>query len=409
MATSYVVAQEKFAYRSSAIVVSGSQPLALCKTLKSQQCLAEPARSGADALAQLETRRFDFALLDPKLPDLDAEEVRRMMKSQQPDLPVLFLDFTTGRLLAPEPVSGPVQEVLQVLQQAADAVSPTTVASPHAARRLEPAPQLELDLEPEPVVLRAPRVEPLPGMIGSSSVMAELYRMSRMVARRNATVLLEGASGTGKELVARAIHELSPRAKLPMITVNCAAIPEALLESELFGYVRGAFTGAMQSKLGRIHAAHGGTLFLDEVAELPLSMQAKLLRFLQEGEVQRLGSPDVFRVDVRVVAATNTQLLDRVKRAEFRQDLYYRLSVFPIQIPTLRDRGDDVIGLATHFLGDLCRHNKVPAKTLHASLRPILLGHSWPGNVRELQHAVERAFILSEDDLTLRPEHFLLQ
>jgi transcriptional regulator with GAF, ATPase, and Fis domain len=245
-------------------------------------------------------------------------------------------------------------------------------------------------------------------MIGCSPVMTQLYRMSRMVARRDATVLLEGESGTGKELVARAIHELSPRSKLPMVTVNCAAIPEALLESELFGYVRGAFTGAMQSKLGRIHAAHGGTLFLDEIADLPLSMQAKLLRFLQEGEVQRLGSPDVFRVDVRVIAATNTRLLERVRRFEFRQDLYYRLSVFPIGIPTLRDRGDDVVSLATHFLGELCRRNKVPAKTLHASVPPLLLEHSWPGNVRELQHAVERAFILSEEDLMLRPECFLL-
>jgi DNA-binding NtrC family response regulator len=402
MATSFVVAQEKFAYRSSAIVVSGSQPQALCKTLKSQKCLAEPARSGADALAQLETKRFDFALLDPKLPDLDAEEVRRMMKSQQPDLPVLFLDFTTGKLLALEPVSGPIQEVLQVLQQPTEGASSPPAAIPHPT--LEP----ELELEPQPEARREPAVEPLPGMIGCSPVMTQLYRMSRMVARRDATVLLEGESGTGKELVARAIHELSPRSKLPMVTVNCAAIPEALLESELFGYVRGAFTGAMQSKLGRIHAAHGGTLFLDEIADLPLSMQAKLLRFLQEGEVQRLGSPDVFRVDVRVIAATNTRLLERVRRFEFRQDLYYRLSVFPIGIPTLRDRGDDVVSLATHFLGELCRRNKVPAKTLHASVPPLLLEHSWPGNVRELQHAVERAFILSEEDLMLRPECFLL-
>jgi transcriptional regulator with GAF, ATPase, and Fis domain len=356
-------------------------------------------------LAQLETRRFDFALLDPKLPDLDAEEVRRMMKSQQPDLPVLFLDFSTGKLLGLEPVSGPVQEVLQVLQQASFEPLPPGMPRPREARPPEPEPEVT----PEPAVRQEPAAEPLPGMIGSSAVMMQLYRLSRMVARRDATVLLEGESGTGKELVARAIHELSPRSKLPMITVNCAAIPEALLESELFGYVRGAFTGAMQSKLGRIHAAHGGTLFLDEIAELPLSMQAKLLRFLQEGEVQRLGSPDVFRVDVRVIAATNAQLLERVKRSEFRQDLYYRLSVFPIRIPGLRERGDDVVRLALHFLAELCRRNKMPAKTLHPAVRPLLLQHCWPGNVRELQHAVERAFILSEDDRALRPEYFLLQ
>jgi DNA-binding NtrC family response regulator len=405
MATSSVVAHEKLAYRSSAIVVSGSQPQLLCKTLKSQKCLAEPARSGADALAQMETKRYDFALLDPKLPDLDAEEVRRMMKSQQPGLPVLFLDFSTGKLLAPEPVSGPVQEMLLVLEQASFDFPPPGAALPREACPPEPEPELA----PPPAPLPEPAIEPLPGMIGSSAAMTQLYRMSRMVARRDATVLLEGESGTGKELVAHAIHQLSPRSKLPMITVNCAAIPEALLESELFGYVRGAFTGAMQSKLGRIHAAHGGTLFLDEIAELPLSMQAKLLRFLQEGEVQRLGSPDVFRVDVRVIAATNSHLLERVKRSEFRQDLFYRLSVFPIHIPTLRDRGEDVVCLALHFLAELCRRNKTPAKTLHAAVRSLLLQHSWPGNVRELQHAVERAFILSEDDRMLRPEYFLLQ
>jgi transcriptional regulator with GAF, ATPase, and Fis domain len=230
-----------------------------------------------------------------------------------------------------------------------------------------------------------------------------------MVARRDASVLLEGESGTGKELVAKAIHQLSSRAKLPMVTVNCAAIPESLLESELFGYVRGAFTGAVQSKLGRIHAAHGGTLFLDEIGELPLSMQAKLLRFLQEGEVQRLGSPDVFRVDVRVITATNADLKERIKRAEFRQDLYYRLSVFPIHIPTLHERNDDVISLATHFLAQFCRQAKMPQKTLHPSVRAMLLQYAWPGNVRELQHAIERAFILADEEAMVRPEHFLLQ
>jgi transcriptional regulator with GAF, ATPase, and Fis domain len=246
-------------------------------------------------------------------------------------------------------------------------------------------------------------------MVGSSTCMAELYRLARMVARRDATVLLEGESGTGKELVARAIHELSSRGKLPMVTVNCAAIPESLLESELFGYVRGAFTGAVQSKLGRIHAAQGGTLFLDEVGDLPLSMQAKLLRFLQEGEVQRLGSPDVFRVDVRVIAATNADLRERIKRAEFRRDLFYRLSVFPIRIPTLQERPDDIVALAYHFLAQLCRRAKLPQKALHPPVHALLLQHSWPGNVRELQHAVERAFILADEDPLLRAEHFTLQ
>ena len=404
MATSSLAAQEPSSYRSCAIVVSGSQPQLLCKTLAQQQCRAEAARSGADALARMENRRFDFALLDPRLPDLDAEEVRRLMKSQQPDLPVLFLDFSTGKLLTPEPLSGPLQEVLQVLQRAPEELPSAAMAVPSYTELERPMPVPV----PRPVPAPKPAVDPLPGMIGSSTAMTQLYRMSRMVARRQTTVLLEGESGTGKELVAHAIHLLSSRGKLPMITVNCAAIPESLLESELFGYVRGAFTGALQSKLGRIHAAQGGTLFLDEIGELPLSMQAKLLRFLQEGEVQRLGSPDVFRVDVRVIAATNAELRERVKSGSFRQDLFYRLSVFPVHLPPLRERDEDILQLAEHFLDDLCRSAKLPAKSLHPSVHPLLLEHSWPGNVRELQHAIERASILADEDPLLLPEHFSL-
>jgi DNA-binding NtrC family response regulator len=393
MATLQLFSREVSSPLNSAILVSGSHPQSLCDTLASQYCTAEAARSGADALARVESKRFDLVLLDPKLPDLDAEEVRRMMKLQQPDLPVFLLDFATGRLIQSEPVSDPLQQALQALQPASGN---------------EPAGEMPL-AEPESVRQPDPLVEPLPDMVGRSPVMGQVYRLSRMVARRDASVLLEGDSGTGKELVARAIHQLSTRAKLPMITVNCAAIPESLLESELFGYVRGAFTGAVQSKLGRIHAAHGGTLFLDEIGELPLSMQAKLLRFLQEGEVQRLGSPDVFRVDVRVITATNADLKERIKRAEFRQDLYYRLSVFPIHIPTLHERNDDVIFLATHFLAHFCRQAKMPQKTLHTSVRSLLMQHAWPGNVRELQHAIERAFILADEEPMVRPEHFLLQ
>src|ERR1700743_2595794 len=174
-------------------------------------------------------------------------------------------------------------------------------------------------------------------MIGSSRAMEQVYRLVQMVAARDTTVLVTGETGTGKELVAGAVHALSKRAKHPFVVVNCAAIPESLLEAELFGHARGAFTGAVQSRLGRIHVAQGGTLFLDEVGELPLSMQAKLLRFLQSGEVQRLGSSDVFQVDVRVIAATNATLLERVAAGTFRQDLYYRLAVFPIHLPPLRE------------------------------------------------------------------------
>jgi transcriptional regulator with GAF, ATPase, and Fis domain len=218
--------------------------------------------------------------------------------------------------------------------------------------------------------------------------------------------LITGETGTGKELVARGIHQISSRAKNPFVVVNCAAIPEQLLEAELFGHARGAFTGAVQSRLGRIHVAHGGTLFLDEVGELPLSMQAKLLRFLQDGEVQRLGSSDVFKVDVRVISATNVNLLRCVKEKQFRQDFYYRLAVFPLELPPLRERRDDIVPLAEHFLIGFSEQSPAPAKKLSSSAAAILRQHRWPGNVRELQHAVERAFILAGNETQLRSAHF---
>jgi transcriptional regulator with GAF, ATPase, and Fis domain len=224
------------------------------------------------------------------------------------------------------------------------------------------------------------------------------------VAPRNTPVLITGATGTGKELIARSIHQLSPRAGKPMITINCAAIPETLLESELFGFLRGAFTGAVQSRIGRIHAAHNGTLFLDEIGDMPLNLQSKLLRFLENGEVQRLGSSDVFRVDVRVVAASNVDLERRVRSGQFREDLYYRLSVFPIALPPLARRGGDLRVLAEHFLKEF---GATTAKLSHAALEK-LAHHGWPGNVRELRHVMERAAILAESSPVIAPEHVVL-
>jgi transcriptional regulator with GAF, ATPase, and Fis domain len=239
-----------------------------------------------------------------------------------------------------------------------------------------------------------------------ANAMQKIYRLARLVSLRDTTILITGETGTGKELVARGIHKIGTRAQSPFVVVNCAAIPETLLEAELFGHTRGAFTGAVQSRLGRIHAAHGGTLFLDEVGELPLSMQAKLLRFLQDGEVQRLGSSDVFRVDVRVICATNANLHQRVKEKLFRIDLYYRLAVFPIDLPPLRERPEDIVRLAEHILAELCTQAGLPPKTFSPSVQVLLQKHSWPGNVRELQHALERASILSGDDPGLTIEHF---
>ena len=235
-------------------------------------------------------------------------------------------------------------------------------------------------------------------MIGDSLAMQPVYRLARRVASHNVPVLITGPTGVGKELVAQAIHALSRRASRPMVTITCAAIPDALMESELFGFTRGAFTGAVQSHLGRIHAAQGGTLFLDEVGEVPLAMQAKLLRFLESGELQRLGSRDVFQMDVRVIAATNADLAGRVREGSFRDDLYYRLAVFPIALPPLVERDDDVLLLARHFL-------EGSGLSLTTEAEAQLRRYDWRGNVRELRHVIERAIILASPSTMIDATH----
>jgi len=236
---------------------------------------------------------------------------------------------------------------------------------------------------------------PLPEMVGESKPMMELARLIRLVAPRSSTVLIEGETGTGKELVARAVHQLSPRAGKPFVVVNCAAIPESLLEAEIFGHTRGAFTGAMQSRTGMIESAHGGTLFLDEIGEMPLALQAKILRFLESGELQRVGNNEIVRVDARVLAATDEPLQQRVAERAFRLDLYHRLAVFPVTVSALRERMEDVLPLAAHLLVKL--GDEMPVKQLSAGAAGRLMEHHWPGNVRELAHVLERATILAED------------
>jgi transcriptional regulator with GAF, ATPase, and Fis domain len=242
----------------------------------------------------------------------------------------------------------------------------------------------------------------LPELVGASAPMRELARLIRLVAPRSTTVLIEGETGTGKEVVAQALHRLSSRAEKPFTVLNCAAIPEALLEAELFGHTRGAFTGAVQSRMGRIEAAHGGTLFLDEIGEMPMALQAKLLRFLECGELQRVGDNETLRVDVRVVAATHQPLLQRAEERMFRLDLYHRLAVFPIEVPALRDRMEDIGQLSEHFLERM--GHETPRKRLSAEAGAKLHEHHWPGNVRELMHVLERGVILSGDRMEIGAE-----
>ena len=354
------------------------------------------AAGGADALIQLASNDFRTLFLDPQIEDLDVQELVGMIQSRYPQLEVVVMEqgggsdqssFEAFRQNALEPI---MREPVETEIPCGD----ENVAE---------------EIYPYVAVPSQIRTEPLPGMIGSSPRMKQLYRLARLVAPRDTAVLIAGPTGTGKELVARGIHEYSKRSRAPFVVVNCAAIPESLLEAELFGFTRGAFTGAFQSRLGRIHAAHGGTLLLDEVGELPLGMQAKLLRFVQEGEVQRLGSADLFRVDTRLISATNADLLQRVREKQFREDLYYRLAVFPLHVPALRLRPEDILPLAQHFLGLLCSQAQCRTKRFSPQAVNLLRKHLWPGNVRELQHGVERAFVLAETNEQIEAENLLGQ
>ncbi len=349
--------------------------------------LIHEVQGGADALAKLESGHWQLLFLDRRLPDLDAEELIEIIKLRFPGIEVVLLDSDSG-----VPFSGS-DTASSSWAKAAKPGAPIAIAE-------EPGPCLPLDPGSE-----TETVPPLPGMIGAADAMQRLYRLTRLVAPRMTTVLVSGATGTGKELVARAIHQLSARAAKPWAVVNCAAIPEALLESELFGHVRGAFTGAVQGYAGRIHLAQGGTLFLDEIGELPLSLQAKLLRFLDQKEVQRLGSSEALKVDVRVVAATNANLARGVDDGRFRDDLYYRLSAFPLELPCLAERTGDILRLAAHFLQGMTSPSQPRPAVLDARAARMLEAHSWPGNVRELQQVMERASILAEGGHQIRPEH----
>jgi DNA-binding NtrC family response regulator len=349
----------------------------------------QQVEGGADALAKLSEGDWQALFLDRQLPDLDCQELFDIVRHRFPAIHVELLD--SDELWSKDEVAlsgGAHTTLLPSAGRVAEA-RPWAVTE---GRKLPDAGPHDF-LHEEDVPGRYP---PLPGMIGRSEAMQQVYRLAQLVAPCSTTVLIVGPTGTGKELVARALHALSPRSMKPLVAVNCAAIPEALLESELFGHARGAFTGAVQAQIGRIPAAHGGTLFLDEIGELPLAMQAKLLRFLEEKEVQRLGSSELTRVDVRVIAASNVDIAVRASRGEFREDLFYRLSAFPLELPPLSERRGDIVPLAEHFLACMASAMNVPCPRLSLEAASVLEAHPWKGNVRELQHVMERASILVE-------------
>lgn len=243
-------------------------------------------------------------------------------------------------------------------------------------------------------------------LVGESRPIHDIAHIIRLVGPRRSTVLITGETGTGKEMVARAVHMASGRSHLPMVAVNCNALPETLLEAELFGHVKGAFTGAVNHRIGRFEQAHRSTLFLDEIGDMPLDLQAKLLRVLQERELQRVGSSETVRLDVRVVAASNADLPQRIKEGRFREDLFYRLNVVPVRMPALRERLEDVPLLVHHFIDKICRQEDIPPKRISQEALDRLCSYGWPGNVRELENAVEMAIALSGDRRELHPGDF---
>lgn len=385
----------------SALVLEDDSILAsaLREFLESEGWEVETAASAAEGRSKLAENVFDLVLADYLLPDADGITVFEEIQHRSPltkvmlmtglrDVEIAARAFKKG---AADFISKPFQ--LTELEKRIEALM--------EEKRLQIEDDIKrVELNSEQNHGRIPTK-----MVGESPALKKVFRLVALVAEKDATVLVTGESGTGKELVARAIHERSFRKDQPFVAINCGGIPESLLEDELFGHVRGAYTDAHQTRMGKFEQAHGGTLFLDEIGNMPLPLQIKLLRVLQEKEFQKLGSNQTVRVDIRIVAATNADLQEKVRAGEFRADLFYRLNVVPIHLPPLRERKEDLLLLVNHLLKLHTREHALPTKKLAPGALKRLMEYQWPGNIRELSNAIELACVLSGDGHIIGKEH----
>ncbi len=334
------------------------------------------AENGKEGLDYALNEQFDLIISDMRMPIMDGETMFKMLKSSGINTKICFIT-----------AFGTVDSAVKLIKEGAF----DYILKPFSPEVIEELVRRAFALEENIPAIDEKKT------VFKSPYMTQIFSIAKDVADSEATVLITGESGTGKEVLARFIHEHSKR-KGEFIAINCAAIPESLIESELFGYERGAFTGAINRKEGKFELANGGTLLLDEIGEIPINLQAKLLRVLQEKEIERLGGTKKQKVDVRIIATTNRNLREEIKNGNFREDLFYRLNVINIEIPPLRERKEDIEPLSLFFIDKYCHINKKPKKKLTKDALELLLNYDWPGNVRELEHTIERAVILSKDE-----------
>ncbi|MFH1026293.1 MAG: sigma-54 dependent transcriptional regulator [Nitrospirota bacterium] len=381
------------------LVVEDKESMAamLKETLEAEGYKVIPARDAAKGIKYLKNGKIDLVLTDLKLPDKNGIDVLKASKEENHLTPVIVMT-----------AFGSVEAAVSAMKEGAFDFITKPFDTDHLIILIKRALETQR-LVTENILLKEEVSSRfgLPGIIGKSRNIVDVAQIVQRVAATKTTVLILGESGTGKELFARAIHNLSSRKHYPFVPINCAAIPKALLESELFGHEKGSFTGADARKMGKFELADKGTIFLDEIGDMDLSIQAKLLRAIEEGEIERVGAITFMKLDVRIVAASNKDLEKAVEEKKFREDLFYRLNVFPVRVPPLRERKEDIPLLVEYFINKHCNEMKTPVKSVSKEALDILMGYHWKGNVRELENTIERAVILCDGDV-ITPDHFVL-